>query len=92
VGLLALFVAVLIVGISCVNGAMPAAAWARSRDGRFLCLAGANAVLAGLGGLWAWGQLPVHPPWWTAIAWPAEVVVLGVAGLLLAATLLPRRA
>ena len=91
-GLVELFVAVLIVGVSCVNGAMPAAAWSRSRDGRFLCLAGANGVLAGLGGLWAWGQLPVGPPSWTAIAWPAEVVVLGVALLLLAATLLPRRA
>jgi len=92
VGLVELFVAVLIAGVSCVNGAMPAAAWSRSRDGRFLCLAAANGILAVLGGLWGWGQLPVHPPAWTAIAWPTEGIVLGVALLLLAATLLPRRA
>lgn len=91
-GLVELFVAVLIAGISCVNAALPAAAWTRSRDGRFLCLAAANAVLAVLGGLWAWGALPDHPPSWTAIAWPPATIVLAVAALLLVATLLPRRA
>jgi len=92
VGLTELFVAVLIAGISCVNGAIPVAAWSRSRDGRFLLLAAANAGLIVLGGEWAWAQLPTGAPAWTATSLPSELVVLGVVLLLLAATLWPRHA
>lgn len=90
--LLELFVAVLIAGISCVNAAIPAAAWSRSRDGRFLLLAASNLGLVLLGALWAWGELPVSPPGWTAIQLPSEGVVLAVTVLLLATTLWPRHA
>jgi hypothetical protein len=83
---------VLIVGIACVNAALPAAAWARSRDGRFLLLGAANAGLAVLGAVWAWGELPVSPPGWASTQLPPELVVLAVTALLLAATLWPRHA
>jgi hypothetical protein len=91
VGLPELFTAVLIVGISCVNAGPPAAAWARSGDARFGLLAGANAVLALLGALWVWGELPVSPPSWTGAQLPVLGVALLVTLLLLATTLWPRR-
>jgi hypothetical protein len=92
VGLAELFVAVLIVGISCVNAAIPAAVWSRSRDGRFLLLSSANGLLAVLGLLWTWGQLPWNPPSWTSVQLPILGVALLVTLLLLATTLSPRRA
>ncbi len=92
VGIAELFVAVLIVGLSCVNAAMPAAAWSRSRDGRFLLLSAANLGLALLGAVWAWGQLPWNPPSWTSASLPPVLIVLVVALLLLASTVWPRRA
>lgn len=91
-GLLELFVAVLIAGVSCINLGLPALVWRRSGDARFLLLAGANLVLALLGAVWAWGQLPVDPPAWTGGTLAALGLVLLVALLLLASTLWPRRA
>ncbi len=91
-GLAELFVAVLIVGVSCINMALPALAFSRSGDGRFLAVTGANGVLALLGALWAWGQLPVNPPGWTGASWPILGLALLAALLLLASTLWPRRA
>ena len=91
VGLIELFVAVLIVGISCVNAAPPAAAWGRSRDGRFLLLSAANAFLALLGAVWTWGELPWNPPPWTSAQLPVLVLTLLVTLLFLATTLWPRR-
>ena len=91
-GLLELFVAVLIAGISCINLALPALVWRRSGDARFLLLAGANLVLALLGAVWAWGQLPIGPPAWTGVTRVSLGLVLLVALLLLASTLWPRRA
>ncbi|MFZ1022931.1 MAG: hypothetical protein WAN87_02200 [Thermoplasmata archaeon] len=85
------FVSILIVGISCVNAAVPSAAWVRARDARFLLLAGANAVLAIVAAIWAWGVLPVNPPAFAAPQFPILVLVLLVALLLLAASLWPRR-
>jgi len=84
-------VAVVIVGISCVNAAPPAAAWWRSKDGRFLFLSAANAILAVVGAVWTWGQLPVNPPSWAAAELPVLLLVLLVALLFLATTLWPRR-
>jgi hypothetical protein len=92
VGLVELFVAVLIAGISCINLALPAIAFQRSGDGRFLALSGANAVLALTGVLWAWGQLPFDPPAWTGTSLPILGLVLFVALLLLVSTLWRRRA
>ena len=91
--LVELFVAALIAGVSCVNAALPSAAWSRSRDARFLLLAAANVGLAVLGGLWAWGRFPASDgaPSWSAAPLPTELLVLGIALLLLAATLAPRR-
>jgi hypothetical protein len=91
VGLAELFVAVLIAGISLVNAAVPAAAWSRSRDSRFLLLAGANMGLAALGLVWTWGQLPWDPPAWAAVQLPVLGLALLVTLLLLATTLWPRR-
>jgi cell division protein FtsW (lipid II flippase) len=91
VGLAELFVAVLIVGLSCVNAAPPAAAWARSHDPRFLLLAAAQLVLAVLGLVWTWGQLPWNPPAWTSVPLPILGLVLLVTLLFLATTLGPRR-
>ncbi len=88
-----LFVAVVVAGISAINAAIPAAAWNRSRDGRFLLLASANLVLAALGTVWAWGELPpLHPPSWATPALPTELILLVGAVLLLATTVWPRRA
>ncbi|MCI4330761.1 MAG: hypothetical protein L3K19_02795 [Thermoplasmata archaeon] len=91
-GLLELFVAVLIVGLSAVNAAVPAVAFSRTRDPRFVLLVGANLGLLALGGLWAWGELPVGPPSYSAVSLP----VLGLAALvvlfLFGTVLLPRRA
>jgi hypothetical protein len=87
-----LFVAVLLAGVSCVNAAVPSAAWGRSRDGRFLLLASANAVLALLGALWAWGELSGSAPTWTVPHLEIELVVVVVSFLLLATTVWPRRA
>ena len=83
--------AVLIVGISCVNAAIPAAAWWSSKDGRFLFLSMANAFLALLGAVWTWGQLPGNPPSWTSAGLPVLSLVLVVSLLFLATTLWPRR-
>lgn len=85
------FVSVLIVGISCVNAAVPLAAWSRARDGRFLLLAGANGFLALAGAIWAWGVLPVNPPAFAAPQFSILILVLIVTLLLLATTLWPRR-
>jgi len=89
-GLLELFVAVLIAGVSAINAAVPLAAWLRAHDGRFLFLVGANALLALLGAVWAWGELPGAPPSYTAVELPVLVITL-LATLLLLATSLWRR-
>ena len=85
------FVAVLIVGVSAVNAGAPVAAWSRARDRRFLLLFGANLILAAVGAVWVWGQLPVSPPSFAAAELPVLGPVLLAALLLLAATLWPRR-
>lgn len=89
-GLVELFVAALIAGISLVNATVPIAAWLRAHDGRFLMLAGANAFLALVGALWTWGELPGSPPSYTAVQLPILAFVLLVTVLLLASTLWPR--
>jgi hypothetical protein len=86
------FLGVLIAGISCVNAGVPVAAWVRAHDGRFLLLAAANAVLAVIGAIWAWGVLPLSPPSFAAPQFPILLLVLLVVLLLLATTLWPRRA
>lgn len=91
VGLEELFVAVLIVGISCVNAAVPLITWGRSRDARFLVLAGAYISLALLGVVWTWGQLPGNPPSWTSAQLPVLGLALLATLLFLATTLWPRR-
>ncbi len=91
-GLAELFVAVLIVGVSCINAALPAAAYGRSRDPRFAVLAGASGVFAILGAAWTWGQLPLDPPAGLGVSLPLAGLVLVGALLLLATTLWPRHA
>ncbi len=91
-GLLELFAAVLVAGVSVVNLALPVAAWSRARDARFLVLAAANGAFVFLGALWAWGQLPVDPPSYTAVGLPVLGVALVGVLLLLASTLWPPHA
>lgn len=90
-GLLELFVAVLIAGVSLVNAAVPLAAWRRAHDGRFLFLVGANALLALLGAVWIWGELPGSPPSYTSVGLPVLGIVLLATLFLLATSLWPRR-
>jgi hypothetical protein len=92
VGLAELFVAVLIVGVSAVNTGLPLAVWTRVRDGRFLLLAAASAVLALLGAVWTWGQLPLNPPSFATVQLPVLLIVFLAVLLLLASTLWPRHA
>jgi hypothetical protein len=91
-GLAELFLAVLIVGVSLVNASLPIAAWARGRDGRFLVIAAAHVVLAGLGVLWTWGQLPVNPPSSAVVQLPVLAIAFLATLLFLIATLWPRHA
>ena len=91
-GLVELFVAVLIVGVSCINLVLPGLAWRRSGDGRFAALAAGNALLALVGAICVWGELPVGPPSWTSVPLPILVLLLLAALLLLVSTLWPRRA
>jgi hypothetical protein len=91
VGLLELFVAVLVAGISLVNAAIPLGAYTRLRDVRFLLLATGNALFAALGAVWIWGQLPVGPPGYASAALPVLLLALGVASFLLVSSLWSRR-
>lgn len=91
-GLAELFLAVLIVGVSAVNAAVPIAAWTRAHDSRFLLLATANLGLAALGVVWTWGQLPGNPPSYSAVQLPVLAIALVATLLFLAATLSPRHA
>lgn len=91
-GISELLVAVLVTGISCINAAIPAGAYLRLKDPRFLLLSGASGALALLGAFWTWGQLPLGPPGWVAVNLPTLLLALFVTVLLLAATLWPRNA
>jgi hypothetical protein len=91
VGLFELFGALLIAGLSGVNAALPIAAAARTREPRFVLVAAGHLALAGLGALWAWGELPLAPPAYAEVGSPVLGLVLAAVVLLLAATLVPRR-
>lgn len=82
----------LIVGVSAINMALPALAFSRSSDGRFLALTAASGAWALLGAIWAWGQLPGNPPAWTGASLPVLGLALVATLLLLVSTLWPRRA
>lgn len=90
-GLVELFVAVVLAGVSLLNAAVPLLAFGRARDPRLLGIACAHLGLAALGGLWAWGQLPYAPPPWTQADLPVLGLALAVALVFLATTLAPRR-
>jgi hypothetical protein len=90
-GLAELFVAALIAGLSVVNVVVAIGAWSRARDARLLLVAGANASLLIVGGLWAWGQLPGGPSDFAAPSWPVLILVLAATLFLLGTALLPRR-
>ena len=90
-GLAELFLAVMVVGVSGINAALPVSAWRRVHDARFLFLATANITLAALGAIWTWGALPVGPPSYAVAQLPVLALALVVAFFFLAATLWPRR-
>ncbi len=90
-GLLELFVAVLIVGISAINAAVPLAAWRRAGDGRFLLLCGASLAFVLLGSIWAWGTLPLGPPAYAEADLPVLLLAFVAVLLLLVSSLWPRK-
>ena len=90
-GLLELFVAGLIAGISLINAIVAGGAWSRARDPRLLFVAGANAGLLVVGLLWVWGQFPGGPAEFAAPSWPVLILVLVVTLFLLGTALMPRR-
>lgn len=90
-GLLELFVAVLIAGISVINTVVALGAWSRARDPRLLLVTGANIGLVLVGLFWAWGQFPGGPSEFAAPSWPILILVLVVSLFLLGTALLPRR-
>ncbi len=90
-GLVELFVAVLIAGVSSLNAVLPALAGRRTGDPRFVLLTAANALFALLGVLWAWGELDVGAPSWTSVNLPIlGVALLGVLLLLASTAVRPR--
>lgn len=90
-GLIELFEATLVVGVSAINAGLPSAAWRRSRDGRFVLVGLAHVALGALGAIWIWGALPFGAPRWAAGAeWP-ELAVVAAALLFLGSSLWPRR-
>lgn len=90
-GLLVLFVAALISGLSVINVVVAAGAWSRARDPRLLLVAGANASLLIVGLLWSWGQVPGGPSEFATPSWAVLLLVLAAALFLLGTALLPRR-
>jgi hypothetical protein len=90
-GLLELFVAALIAGISVINSVVALGAWSRARDPRLLLVTGANVGLLLVGILWAWGQVPGGPAEFANPSWPVLILVLVTALFLLGTALLPRR-
>jgi hypothetical protein len=86
-----LFTAVLIVGISAINLALPVMAWSRSGEPRFFAVAASNAVLVALGAVWTWGELPWGAPGWMSAPLPILLLVLLVTALILVSTLIPSR-
>lgn len=90
-GLVELFFAVLVAGLSAVNVALPAAAWSRTRDPRFVLLVGANAFLLGLGLLWTWSELPVNPPGYAAVSLPVLLLAVGAVLCVFGSVAVPRR-
>jgi hypothetical protein len=89
-GLLELFLAVLIAALSAVNATVPAVAYSRTRDPRFVLLVGANLALLGLGALWSWGELPVGPPAYAATSLPVLGLATLVVAFLFGTVLVPR--
>jgi hypothetical protein len=90
--LLALVLALGIVAASGLASGIPIAAWSRTRDPRFLLVAGADLALLALGIVWAYGELPVSPPGYAASTLPALALAAVAAVLLLATGLIRRRA
>ncbi len=87
-----LFVTVLIVGVSSINATLAALAGYRSGERRFLAVSAANGVMAVLGAVWTWGELPVSPPSWSVAQFPVPLLLLLAAVLFLVSTLWPRPA
>ncbi|MCI4348827.1 MAG: hypothetical protein L3J93_01215 [Thermoplasmata archaeon] len=90
-GLVELAIAILVLGISAIDAAVPLAVWSRTRDPRFLLVAGAGGCLALLGGIWAWGALPIGAPAYANAELPVLLITLAGAVFLLAASTWPRR-
>ncbi|HKS59643.1 MAG TPA: hypothetical protein VJS68_02570 [Thermoplasmata archaeon] len=90
-GLLEVFLATVVAGISLVNAIVPLAAFRRTRDPRFWLVVASHLGLAALGGIWVWGTLPVGPPPWTAVTTGTLLLATLVVLLFLGASLVPRR-
>ena len=89
--LLELGLALVICVAAAVGSAVPIGAFDRTRDPRFLLVAGAQLSLLVLGLLWLWGQLPGRGSSVTDVSASALALAALVAVLLLATALVPRR-
>ncbi|MCI4334883.1 MAG: hypothetical protein L3K04_04585 [Thermoplasmata archaeon] len=78
-------------GAAGLGSGVPVAAWGRTRDPRFLLIAGANLALLALGLVWLWAYAAPTPPSYAVASLPEVALGALVAVLLLSASLLPRR-
>jgi len=74
-----------------VGSSVPVAAFTRTRDPRFLFVAGAELLLLVVGILAAYGNTVLQPPTYTQIPETPLALLAGVSLLLVLPGLLPRR-
>jgi hypothetical protein len=90
-GLLELLLAAIMSGAAALGSGVPVAAWARTRDSRFLLIATGSLALLALGVVWLWAEAAPLPPSYAVVSLP-ELLLGCLASLaLLGASLLPRR-
>jgi multisubunit Na+/H+ antiporter MnhB subunit len=77
--------------MAALSSALPVAAWSRTREPRFLLVAGAGLLFMALGLAWAYGLAAAHPPAWSSTTEASVGIVDLAVGCLLVSTLLPRR-
>jgi hypothetical protein len=90
-GLAELALAVIIAVAAAVGSGTPVAAWGRTKEPRFLLLAGSSLALLLIGILEAWGQIDPNAPGYATASLPILVLLALATVLLLATGLVPRR-
>jgi hypothetical protein len=87
-----LFLALIIGLASGIGSMVPVAAYLRTREPRFLLVAGGALCLLALGTVWAYGQAVSNPPSYTQTSLAALALTTLAALLWLSSGLVPRRA